>query len=279
VSQDSVSRGVVRRRLLFFGKRHDRYTYTRSAMEIELHVGSVGTVAVFEAAGPSHLRLTEEMDGDEHSERVRKRTNHVGDPALHFMANTWPQLAVESEAWRTPSARAGVIRGVEARIETELRRHATVGLNNAFISVCSEGIETPGLSAADRGSALRIRNALSGLSAARALLEGYLRLGLPHAVASDAPLRDALFGPEAILDRTTLCAVVSSGESALRLVWLEEEPSRRALALADALDSVVEGAVGAAGSSGLSTLVDMTLDRLDTAIRLQRLRAAVATTG
>jgi hypothetical protein len=62
-------------------------------------------------------------------------------------------------------------------------------------------------------------------------------------------------------------------------VWLEEEPSRRALALADALDSVVEGAVGAAGSSGLSTLVDMTLDRLDTAIRLQRLRAAVATTG
>ncbi|HUP53774.1 MAG TPA: hypothetical protein VM198_14935 [Longimicrobiales bacterium] len=275
VSEDSLSSGNVRRRLGLFGRRHDRFTFTRTRIEVELRVGSLGMIARYHTAGPYDLRLTEEMDGDHTSQRVRKQTTHIGDPARHFLADAWPRVATNSSAWRLEAEDPWVVDGMEARIETELRRYATVGLNNVFTSVCAEGVEGPSLSPADRSSALRIRSTLTGLSAARVLLESYLRLGLLDAVEEHGALRETLVGSNAILDRTALCAVVANGESALRLVWLEEEPARRLDALADSLDSAVRASID---TGGPRTLVDPTLERLDAAIRVQRLRAAVPST-
>jgi hypothetical protein len=272
-SEDSVLRGDVRRRFLFFGKRHDRLTYTRTSMEVALRLGSLGTVARYRALGPWRLRLSEEMEGDHRSDRVRKATVHVSDVALQFVTETWPELSADGGSWILDDIEPWLVQHLEDRIESELRRHATVGLENVFASVCTDDPRAFALSAGDRASATRIRSALNGLTAARALMESYLRLGLPDALAASGPLRDVLLGPEAVLDRLTLCGGVAGGESALRLVWLEDEPARRFADLAEALDATLQAAL-ARGEP--STRVDETLEGLDAAIRLQRLRAAVA---
>lgn len=274
--EDSVSRGSVRHRFLFFGKRHDRLTFTRASVEVALRVGSLGPVAHYRARGPWLLWLTEEMDGDHRSDRVRKATPHVPDLARHFLAETWPELSTQSPSWTLEDVEPRLVQRLEDRIESELRRHATVGLENVFASVCAEDPPAFALPPADRESARRIRSALNGLSAARALLESYLRLGAPDALAAPGALRDALLGPEAVLDRRALCAGVAGGESALRLVWLEGEPERRLAKLAEALDPTLESVLARGGPS---TRVDATLERLDAAIRVQRLRAAVASSG
>jgi len=270
-SQDSVIRGDSRHAFLFFGRRHDRLTYTRTTVEVELRAATLGTVARFTAAGPYFLRRTEEMSGDERSDRVRRRVDHIADPDNHFVESAWPFLASDADAWTADLVGAGFIPLLEERVEGALRRHATSGLDNVFGAVCASAPRTDGLSGDDRGSALRIRNALSGMSAARVLLEAYLRLALPDAIESDDRLRAALMASDGVLDRERLCAAVATGESALRLVWLEEEPGRRLAELRAAVDDAL---IGEAGSA---TLVDGTLGRIEAAIRVQRLRAATAT--
>jgi hypothetical protein len=56
------------------------------------------------------------------------------------------------------------------------------------------------------------------------------------------------------------------------MVWLEAEPIRRLDAARAAVDDALTSR-----PSGFPTIVDSTLERLDAAIRVQRLRVAVAT--
>src|SRR5690606_28421701 len=102
------------------------------------------------------------------------------------------------------------------------------------------------------------------------------RLGLPESLATNSRLRDALFGPQAILDRTALCDAVRAGDSPLRLVWFGDNVSRRATLLADALDEILSR-----DDSTPETLplVEQTMKQLEAAIRLQRLRVRVAQAG
>ncbi len=270
-SEDSVILANPRRGFLIFGRRHDRVTYTRTAVEVELRSSALGTIARFGASGPFVLRRTEEMNGQFGSEEVRSGVEHIEDPDTHFLTFVWPALASDSTWWTIDSVRPAVVTAFEGRIEAELRRNATVGLNNVFASICSEVSSVEGLSAPDQASALRVRNALNGMSAARVLLEAYLRLALPDEWESNEHLRALVAGPESVLDRTRLCASVAQGESPLRMVWLEAEPVRRLEAARAAVNDALRPRPG-----GFPTMVDSTLERLDAAIRVQRLRVAVA---
>jgi hypothetical protein len=268
--EDSVEWANSRHAFLFFGRRHDRYTHTRALLDVELRSATYGTIARFSAQGPHVLRRSEEMGGEVGSEEVRRRVEHVPDPASHFVASIWPHLAGDASAWSVQTVDAPIAAALEERVEGALRAHATQSLDNVFASVCSETARS-GLSAADRESARRMRSALDGMSAARALLESYLWLAVPDAMDSSPELRESLASSDGILDRSRLCAVVAMGASPLRLVWLDEEPRRRADALRDAVDAAVR-AVGGRPTTG----VDATLARIDAAIRVQRLRVRFA---
>jgi hypothetical protein len=268
--EDSVERTNSRHAFLFFGRRHDRFTHTRAVIEVELRSQLHGTIGRFSATGPWVLRRSEEMNGDIGSDEVRKRVEHVADASSHFVASTWPELADDVSAWTVQPVAQPLEVDLEERVESALRARATRGLDNVFASVCAE-TSRGGLSAADRESALRIRRALEGMSAARVLLESYLWLSSPDAMESSPDLREALFGSEGILDRSRLCAVVAAGASPLRLVWLDEEPRRRAAALRDAVGQAVRATAGRP-----ATVVDATLARIEAAIRVQRLRVQVA---
>jgi hypothetical protein len=149
---------------------------------------------------------------------------------------------------------------------------AAAGLNGVFTEICASDSRGATLSAADMVSASRMRSALTGLSAAKAMIEAYTRLAFPRAMASETSVRAALLGEGAILDRSRLCSVVASGESGLSRMWLEEVPGRRL----DLLRADMRDLLQSSSASGASTLVDGVLERLDSAIRVQRLRARVA---
>lgn len=269
--EDSTHRDHFRHAFLFFGKRHDRLTYTRARVHVELRYGGNGVLARFTALGPYVLRRTEEMAGDATSEDVRATREHVPDMYAHFLQVEWPRIAADPLAWQYTAPDPWVLATIGGRIEAELRRYATAALDNVFASVCGLPSARP-LGADDAASAERMRAALGAMTAARGLIEGYVRLGLPFSAETDPALRATLFGPEAILDRQTLCDAVSNGESALRLVWIGDNVSRRAEALATTLDDILARQTG----PERLPLVEDTLRQLEAAIRLQRLRAAVA---
>ena len=276
VSQDSIHRENVRRRWLIFGKRHDRHIYTRTMLVADLRFGELGTIATYWLDGPFVLSRSEEIDGDETSSRVVRTRELVPNPKAHFLTASWPRMSADPEAWGQSPPRSSAIALLESRIEDELRRYATAALDSVFRGACSLSGSTLDLDPADEESVLRIRNALEGLSAARFLLASYVRLALPVSSVSDAELEAALFGPDGLVDGARLCATVTAGESPLRRVWLEEEPLRTAARLEEALTVAL---TRQAGIREPTALVDTTLDEIETAIRLQRLRTLVARAG
>jgi len=273
--EDRVERQDVRRRFVLFGRRHDRITHTRTHVEVELRFGSLGSVAVYRASGPYVLSRVEEMAGDFTSDRVVSAREVIPDPTRHFVTEVWPGLVGEGgeDRWDATPPRPLALQTMENAIEAELRRHASVALNGVFSTVCEETPSGAALSGADLESALRIRGALDGMTAARSLLEAYLSLALPYSSENDDALREALYGPDGILNRYGLCRVVEQGDSPLRLVWLEEEPHRRATTLSAVLKDALDRD---AQVPETLPLVTSTLEQLDAAIRVQRLRTMVA---
>ncbi len=275
-SQDSVSRENFRRRLRIFCRRHDRLTFTRTQMEVNLRFGSYGPLATYRVPGPFVLQRTEEMAGGEDSEEARSTKVHVADPWGHFLAELWPDLAADAAGWEVSPPQPSVLQQLEGDIDAELRRHASAALDDVLTAVCQSDPTTSDMAGEDRESALRIRGAMDGLTVARVLLQAYLRLALPQAVVEDTTLRKALWGPAAVLDREGLCLAFAAGENFLRMVWLEEEPRQLATSLAEALDAALERQEEFAPPL---PLLDQTLERLETAIRIQRVRMSVAMSG
>jgi len=270
---DSVARENFRRRFLFFGRRHDRLTWTSTRMEVELRLLGGEVVSAFHVTGPLILSRREEMGGGETSENVRSRREVIPDPQGHFLSEVWPTVADAADRWEATSPRSTLLQALEGAIEEELRRNETTSLNAVFTAVCQEGAPDGGLEGADRNSALRIREALDALTAARALLGAYVRLALPAVAEGELQVREMLYAPEGLLDRGGLCRTVAAGESPLRVVWLEEEPRVRAAVLAEALES----ALAPPGEPPTTlSLVDGTVQQLEAAIRIQRLRSLVA---
>jgi hypothetical protein len=272
MAQDSVLRENVRRRFLF-GRRHDRLTFTRTRMEVELRLGDGRVVSTWRGGGPPVLRRVEEMAGGVTSDRVRSARDPIPDPEGHFLEALWPDLSRELHAWAHTPPRLDLLQELEETIEAELRRFESASLNRVFSAVCQGDAVLSGLDPADRDSALRMREALQGLTGARALLHGYVGLALPAALDDDPVLRDLLEGRDGLLYESSLCGAVAAGESALRVVWLEEEPRERARRLEEALAAAV--AQDAVRTGTLST-VDATVQQLRAAIRIQQLRARVA---
>jgi hypothetical protein len=289
VQTDSVTHENVRRAFLFFGRRHDRITHTRTRLEVELRIAGGEVVNRFRTEGPWVLRRVEEMSGDVPSDggfpsdRVRSMDERIPDPTDHFLAEHLPRLANDLAAWHLVPPDPYLLRTLEDRIEAEMRRFESASLNLVFTSACraigttgGPDHEAAGLTEADRASALRIRSALDRMTTARTLLLAYVRLGLPDALDARTALADALSaaltGDEGLLDRGALCAVVEAGESPLRVVWLEEEPRERAAGLRRALDEVLAGRADGVAPS----IVDATIQHLRAAIRLQAVRVRTA---
>ncbi len=272
IPQDSVLRENVRRRFLF-GRRHDRLTFTRTRMEVELRLGDGRVVSTWRSGGPPVLRRVEEMAGGVTSDRVRSTQDPIPDPEGHFLQALWPDLSRELHVWAYTPPRLDLLEELESEIEGELRRFESASLNRVFTAVCQPDGTPSGLDPVDQESALRMREALQGLTGARALLRGYVGLALPAALEEDPVLRELLMGSDGLLDEAALCRAVSAGESALRVVWLEEEPQERARHLEEALTAALTRNPVPTGT--LST-VDATVQQLRAAIRIQQLRARVA---
>jgi hypothetical protein len=196
--EDSVLRQNVRRRVLIFGKRHDRLTYTRSHVTVELRFGDLGTISTYRASTPAVLRLTEEIKGDVDSDQVASRSEAIPDLAAYFAAVHWPTLAADARAWTLAPVPGATLTSLERRIEAELQRHASAALENAFAAICERAGARP-LSAEDAASASRMRAALDGMTAARTVLEAAVRLGLPLSAENDPALRAALFDRNGML--------------------------------------------------------------------------------
>jgi len=93
------------------------------------------------------------------------------------------------------------------------------------------------------------------------------------AAASDVLLRELLYTPEGLLDRGALCRTVAAGESPLKVVWLDEEPRRRASELSGLLSAAMEREEA---SVDTATPVESTVRQLQAALRIQQLRARLA---
>jgi hypothetical protein len=296
IRTDSLSTENVGRRGIFFRKRHDRLTHTRIRMEVELRLDGGEVVAGFRTEGPMVLRRVEEMAGDPGSDRVRSTVDRITDPEGHFLETIFPELAAEVSAWHLTPPRATPLLRLESGIEAELRRNESASLNRIFGSVCRDGTLDAALDGEDLRSADRIRGTLDRMGTARLLLASYVRLAVPASspaasasTVGAVQLEDLVHGRDGLLDRGALCSLVDAGESALRVVWLEEEPRARAALVADALARALgralpaetegNGAGRAAPSPGPVSQVSMlesTLQQIRAAIRLQRLRVDVA---
>lgn len=272
-STDSITTGNERRRFLFFGRLHDRVVHTRTSMVVELRIDGGEVVSSFRTEGPMVLHRTDEMSGSEGSDQVRSSDVRIADPERHFLSEFLPALSADVSAWQLSPPDPAVLDRLDADIEEELRRYESASLNQIFGSVCVDGPLDAELIGPDRQSAERIRASVQRLTTARLLLGTLVRLGLPDAAAEDEALRRLLFGDDGLLDRGALCRVVAAGDSPLRLVWLEQEPRGRATLLARALEEAVarEKADGRPPS-----MVEVTIQQLRAAIRLQELRTRVA---
>ncbi len=273
VSADSISTQNLRRRWLFFGRRHDRLIHTRTRLEMELQVGEGEVVARYRTRGPMTLHRIEEMAGEVGSDRVRSTDVQVADPELHFLETHLPDLISDPTAWETTPPDPAVLRRLERDIEAELRRYESTSLNRVFQAVCQAGPMTTELEGPDRISAERIHASVERLTSARLLLGASARLTLPNSAADDPALQRLLFSDDGLLDRGALCRVVAAGDSPLRLVWLEQEPLERANLLTRAL---AEARAREHAEGRPPSMVDATIQQLRAAIRLQRIRAQVA---
>ena len=270
---DSITRENFRRGGLFRRMRHDRLTWTRTRLEMELRLGDGRVVSRHVLAGAPVLTRREEMGGGEGSEDVRRVQDSVPDPVGHFLAEVWPTLSRQAGSWEDLPPAAYLLESLEAAVEAELRRNESAALNGVFSAVCQDGAGVAGVDGPDRDSALRIRQAMDGLTATRALLAAWVRLALPAAASSDVLLRELLYTPDGLLDRNSLCRTVAAGESPLKVVWLDEEPRRQASELADLLAAALEREGGALE---VETPVENTLRQLRAALRIQQLRARLA---
>jgi len=267
-----------RRRFLLFGTRHDRRSYERTTVEVELRYGAGEVVSRWTATGPWVLVRREEISGGAESQRVSRTLELLADPWGHFAGEIWPQLALEEQGWE-PILRPDLTRlaRLDREVESELAAHTSAAIELVFSAACGEGIQGgAGLTGADRESATVLRRALDGMSSGRALLSAIVSLGLPYSAEHDPALIESLYGGGAILGLDGVCRAVVAGDNPLRLVWLDEEPGRRA----GLLDEVVQGALARAGGRAEPLpLVDRVLQDLDAALRLQRIRGSIARGG
>jgi hypothetical protein len=270
---DSVSRENFRRGGLFRRTRHDRLTWTRTRVELELRLRDGRVVSRHALAGTPVLTRQEEMGGGEGSENVRGVRSSVPDPVGHFLAEVWPTLSRQGGSWEEIPPDPRLLESLGAAVEGELRRNESTALNGVFSAVCQEGAGVAGVDGPDRESALRIRQAMDGLTTTRALLGAYVRLALPAAASSDVLLRELLYTPEGLLDRGALCRTVAAGESPLKVVWLDEEPRRRASELSGLMSAAMEREEA---SVDTATPVESTVRQLQSALRIQQLRARLA---
>jgi hypothetical protein len=271
--EDSVVRDEPRRRLFVglrpFGRVHERRHYARTHVAIDVHYGTLGRVATYEAVGPYTLRRTEQMGGGHDSERVRRAVDHVPDAGRHFLDHEWPYFAAGQ--WHATHTDAAALRSARDGVEAALRVHAGAVLDDLLATVCT-GAEEP-RSGATREDAARLRATLDGLSAARALLAAYATVGLSYSLDTRPLLRRALLERDGLFDRAALCGAVAGRQSVLRLVWLDDEPQRRMAALRGELADVL---AEPARLPEPLPLVEQTLHQLETAARVQRLRSAAA---
>jgi hypothetical protein len=272
-TQDSVHLENFRRRWLVFGQRHDRFTYTRVSLVAEVGFGELGTLTTHRIDGPWVLHRVEEMAGDERDARPVDQGEVVTEPLASFFTQTWRETSRDPGAWVHTRPHPAATALLEARIEGELSRYATAAVDGVFRRACSGGVGTAGSDPTDETSVVRIGQALDGLAAARALLQGYLGLSLEGSGIGESNVRAALAGAEGLLGRTEFCATISAGDSPLRTVWLEEEPLRRMNLVTEALSQSLSGRALAPRGAGA---LDSVLEQLETAIRLQRARALVA---
>jgi hypothetical protein len=274
VVEDSVAHGNFRRSRVLFRPRHDRMTWARTRVEIELRSRDRGLLARYALTGPAVLRRIEEMGGSVEAGQVRAVREVVPDPVEHFLREVWPGLATEGE-WEVGAPSAGLVRSLEEGIAAELRNFESASLNRTFSAVCQEGGGGGALSGPDRESALRIQTALEGMTAARVLLRSYLKLATPEALQRDALMRDLLEGESGLLDRGELCRVVASGASPLRVVWLEDEPQREAGLVEQRLADVASRS----RPGGALSPMEATLAQLRAALRIQEIRTRIARAG
>jgi hypothetical protein len=296
---DSVDLDNLRRRWTLFGRDHDRRTYTRTTLTLELRKAEGTLISLWSVTGPPVHRMTEVMAGGFGSERVRSRTTQIADPQEHFLREIYPTLARSDAGWTSGVTASRVVVALGEAIEDELRRFESASLNRIFGAVCDVGPPAGALGAEDQASVLRLRRALDQMTASKQVLVALLGLALPpERLASAAALRSApastgasasppslplprlVEGPDGLLDRGGLCGIVASGDSPLRVVWLEQVPQLRLEELAAVLEAEWTSLVwrDAAGVRAPvpSTRVDETLERLRGAIRLQDLRRLTA---
>ena len=273
-----VTRENFRRRFLFW-QRHERRTTAQGVLEVELRLDPARSVWVHRVELPPFLRRLETMSGGEESTSVRRVLEEEPDPQGYLIRNQWPQAARGVAGWSLASPRPGVRAELDRAIAAELRRFESASLNRVFGAVCEsrpgEPGELVGLDGPDTASARRIRSALEGLSTARTLLSAYVAVGLPGALEQDDELRALLTGggDQGLLDRGGLCGAVAEGESALRVVWLEEAPRERADRTAEV---IAERVRLQSGPTRIVDAVERTNQELRAAIRLQRIRAQAA---
>lgn len=272
VPTDSVSLENPRRAGLFRRQRHDRVTHRRTGVEVELRLSGGRTAGSWSAVGPPVRIRVEEMSGAPGSGQVRSTRTLIPDGTAHFLAEIWPELA-RGGGWDHRAPSPEVTYTLERAIEEELRRHESASLNRVFSAVCRPDLPGPEMEGADRESALRIRGALEGLTAARAFLAASVALARGEVARSHPAVGELLHGPDGLLDRGTLCGIVAAGDSPLRVVWLEEEPRLRAGVLSGALAALVEEEVVPGGTAAEVRALVL---QLRAALRLQRIRAGVA---
>jgi hypothetical protein len=272
---DSVSLENERRRWTFFGRDHDRLTFARTTLEIELRQGGGTVVQSWRVTGPPVLRQVEVMAGREGGDQVRSTRVEIADPAAHFLQTFYPTLAASSAGWSTREPPRALLNALGSSIEDELRRFESVSLNRVFGATCEVGATGTPLDADDLNSSARLRRALESMTAARVMLGALVGLALPPERQRAEPMASLLDGPDGLLDRDRLCQIVAAGESPLRVVWLEAEPMERMEALGASLQGALEGVTESPATPGARpvprTLVDDAVDGLRWSIRVQRL--------
>jgi hypothetical protein len=267
--EDSVVRDPARRRLFVglrpFGRVHDRHRHTRTHVTVEVDYAGLGRVATFEATGEYMLRRTEQIAGGHDSDRVRRVVDYVPDPTEHFLRYEWPLFSAGE--WRTTHVNAAALRTARDRVENAFRLHSGAVLDDLFATACAGGSEPrAGATPAD---VARTAAALDAVETGRVLLTAYAAFGLARSLETRPELRAALFGDERIHDRASLCRAVTGGESVLRVLWLDDEPHRRLSVLRSELaDIFADGGV----LPEPLPILETTLEQLEAAARLQRLR-------
>jgi hypothetical protein len=277
---DSVSLERERRRWTVFGRDHDRRTYTYTTLTLELRQSGGGLVSTWSVTGPPVLRQTEVMAGRLGSTRTRSARTHIPDPQQHFLAEIFPQLAASEDGWRQGAPSRAALTALGQAIEAELRRFESASLNRVFGAVCDVGQAAMALGPEDQASVVRLRRALDEMTVARRMLTASAGLALPDDRWASEPLASLLDGPDALLDRDRLCGIVASGESPLRVVWLEEEPGLRLRALSASLEEAWadQAWTDPAGilPARTSTRIDETVNLLRRAILVQEVRRLTA---